>query len=91
MRSNMENKCACNDVRRINRIALRPITTREWGTISMSGFFKISFFYGFCNILFHFDAEFNNALVIQGSDDNCRKAHYGNGTDQLIVPIDHVK
>ena len=38
-------------------------------------FYKISFFYGFCNISFHFDAEFNNALVIQGWDDNCRMAH----------------
>ena len=75
MRSSMGNKYACNDVRRINRIALRSITTREWGTISMSVFCKISFFYGFCNILFHFDAEFNNVLVIQGSDDNCRMAH----------------
>ena len=75
MRSNMENKCACNDVRRINRIALRSITTREWGTISMSVFWKISFSYDFCNILFHLHAEFNNTLVIQGSDDNCRMAH----------------
>ena len=75
MRSNMENKCVCNEVWWINQIALRSITTREWGTISMSAFCKISFFYGFCNISLHFDTEFNNALVIQGSDDNYRMAY----------------
>ena len=57
----------------------------------MSVFCKISFVYDFCNISFHFDAEFNNALVIQGSDENCRMAHKGNGTDHVMVPIDHIK
>ena len=57
----------------------------------MSVFCKISFVYDFCNISFHFDAEFKNALVVQGSDENCRMAHKGNGTDPVMVPIDHIK